>query len=224
MYTMTSLHHLPIDQFLKLFTGLISVINPIGAIPIFIGLTESKDGSERKRIARVCALSVGVVLLLSLFCGEWLLRVFGIGIPAFRVAGGILVLLMGISMLRASKDRSRHTPEESIESATKESIAIVPLAIPLLSGPGSISTTIVYAHQGTGAAHYLMVSCVVLTVTLTVLAALSAAPKISDILGKTGMNVITRVMGLILASIAIEFIAKGLLALFPVLGATIAST
>ncbi len=218
---MTFLHDLPIDQFFKLFTGLISVINPIGAIPVFIGLTESKDFPERNRIARVCALSVGVVLLLSLFCGEWLLRAFGIGIPSFRVAGGILVLLMAISMLRASKDRSRHTPEESVESAAKESIAIVPLAIPLLSGPGSISTTIVYAHQGTGASHYLMVSCVILTVAMTVLAALSTAPKISDILGQTGMNVITRVMGLVLASIAIEFIAKGLVVLFPVLGATI---
>ena len=96
----------------------------------------------------VCASSVAMVLFISLLAGEPILHFFGIGLPAFRVAGRLLVLLMGISMLYAKDDRTRHTPEERAESYEKESVAVVPLAIPLLSGPGAISTTIVYGHVG----------------------------------------------------------------------------
>ncbi|MGZ4960549.1 MAG: MarC family protein, partial [Methylomonas sp.] len=122
--------------------------NPIGAIPTFISLTAPRTSIERQRTAWVCAGAVCLVLLIALLVGEPLLNFFGISLPAFRVAGGILVLLMGISMLRASPDRSRHTPEEQAESYDKESVAVVPLAIPLKSGPGAISTTIVYGHMG----------------------------------------------------------------------------
>ena len=163
-----------------------------------------------------------MVLFISLLAGEPILHFFGIGLPAFRVAGGLLVLLMGISMLHASDDRVRHTPEERAESYEKESIAVVPLAIPLLSGPGAISTTIVYGHMGHGLPHYLLVGAVILSVSFIVLVALLAAPKITEIMGRTDMNVVTRVMGLILASIAVEFIAKGLTELFPVLAKGVA--
>jgi len=158
-----------------------------------------------------------VVLVIALLAGEPILQFFGIGLPAFRVAGGLLVLMMGMSMLHASNDRARHTPEEQAESFEKESIAVVPLAIPLLSGPGAISTIIVYGHSGHSWQHYLLVGSVILSLSLLVLAALLAAPKIAQFMGQTGMNVVTRVMGLFLAAIAVEFIAKGLGQLFPVL-------
>ncbi|MDD5037139.1 MAG: YchE family NAAT transporter [Methylococcaceae bacterium] len=203
------------DEYLKLLAGLVSVVNPIGAIPIFLSLTENRSLQERRRTAWICASSVGIVLVLAFACGESILRLFGIGIPSFRVAGGILVLLMGISMLRATHDGSRHTPEEHAESFERDSVAVVPLAIPLLSGPGAISTTIVYAHQENSWTHFLLVGLVLGTVSLLVLLALLAAPKIASLLGKTGMNIITRVMGLVISSIAVEFIASGLNALFP---------
>jgi len=205
------------NEYLQLSAGLISVVNPIGVIPIFISLTESRTSVDQKQTALVCAFSVAMVLCLALVAGEPILHFLGIGLPAFRVAGGLLVLLMGISMLNASPDRVRHTPEERAESYDKESIAVVPLAIPLLSGPGAISTAIVYGHMGHSISHYLLVGAVILTVSCVVLIALLSAPRIAEFMGRTGMNVVTRVMGLIIASIAVEFIAKGLTELFPVL-------
>ena len=205
------------NEYLQLSTGLISVVNPIGAIPIFMSLTENRTLADRKQIALVCAFSVACVLLIALLAGESILQFMGIGLPAFKVAGGLLVLLMGISMLHASPDRLRHTPEEQAESYDKESIAVVPMAIPLLSGPGAISTTIVYGHMGHSLTHYLLVGAVILSVSVVVLTALLLAPRIANLMGRTGMNVITRVMGLIICSIAVEFIAKGLSALFPAL-------
>lgn len=206
------------NEYLQLTAGLISVVNPVGAIPTFISLTVNRTAKERRRTAFFAALSVAIVLLVSLFAGEPILHILGISIAGFRVAGGILMLLMGISMIHARNDRSRHTPEEQAESFEKESVAVVPLAIPLLSGPGAISTTIVYAHTQFSINHYLLVIAVIFSIACTVLAVLLSAERIAQALGHTGMNVITRVMGLILASIAVEFIAKGLIVLFPVLG------
>ena len=205
------------NEYLQLSAGLISVVNPIGVIPTFISLTANRSQDDRKRTAFLCASAVAMVLFVALLAGEPILHLLGIGLPSFRVAGGILVLLMGISMMYASQDRSRHTPEERAESYEKESVAVVPLAIPLLSGPGAISTIIVYAHAQHSWPHYLLVSAVILSVAGIVLATLLSSPRISQVMGRTGMNLVTRVMGLILASIAVEFIAKGLTALFPVL-------
>jgi multiple antibiotic resistance protein len=210
------------NEYFKLLAGLMSVVDPIGAIPIFLSVSENRTLEERQRTAWVCAIAVGVVLLGSLLAGELILRLFGISIPAFRVAGGILILLMGISMLHASPDRSRQTPEERIESYERESVAIVPLAIPLLSGPGAISAVIVYAQEKCSCwEHYVLVSMVIATVALTVLLTLWMAPRITWMLGKTGMNVVTRIMGLVIFSMAVEFIAKGLTELFPALGRTV---
>ena len=205
------------NEYLQLSAGLISVVNPIGAIPTFMALTSNRTHKDKKRTAIVCSCAVFMVLQISLLAGEPILNFFNIGLPAFRVAGGILILLMGLSMLHATLDRSRHTPEEHAESSEKESVAVVPLAIPLLSGPGAISTTIVYGHMGSSWLHYLLMSSVILSVSLAVLIALLVAPKISGFMGQTGINVVTRVMGLMLTAIAVEFIAKGLLVLFPIL-------
>ncbi len=123
------------NEYLQLSAGLISVVNPIGVIPIFLSLTENRSIADRNQTAIVCAFSVAMVLGVALIAGEPILHFFGIGLPAFKVAGGLLVLLMGISMLNASPDRVRHTPEERVESFDKESVAVVPLAIPLAKWP-----------------------------------------------------------------------------------------
>ncbi|QSA96779.1 MarC family protein [Methylococcus sp. EFPC2] len=206
------------NDYIKLLAGLVSVLDPLGALGIFISLTESRGAGDRRRIAGVTALAVGAVLLVALFAGEAILRLFGIGLPSFQVAGGILILLMGITMLRASHDRSRNTPEERAEAVDKDSIAVVPMAIPLLSGPGAISTVIVYGNLDPAWPHRLLVAAVVVSAAAVVLLALLLANRIAPVLGRTGMNVVTRVMGLIIASIAVEFIAQGLIELFPILG------
>ena len=207
-----------LDEYIKLLAGLLSVVDPIGAIPLFISLTEHRNSGERRRIACVCAMSVGAALLIAHIGGNFWLKFFGIGIPSFQIAGGIVVLFMGISMVKASHDRSRNTPEERVESVDKESIAVVPLAIPLLSGPGAMSTVIVNHNLNPSLNYDVLAVCVIVTVALAVLLCLLMAEKIEDLLGTTGMNVITRVFGLIILSIAVEFITKGLAAVFPILG------
>jgi len=205
------------NDYLQLSVGLVSVVNPIGVIPTFIALSRDRPVAERQHTAWVCTFSVAMVLSLALLAGEPILHFMGIGLPSFLVAGGLLMLMMGISMLYANNDPIRHTPEERAESYEKDSIAVVPLAIPLLSGPGAISTVIVYGQGGHSLEHYLLVGSVIVSVSVLVLVALLAAPKIADLMGRTGMNVVTRLMGLLLTSIAVEFIAKGLGELFPVL-------
>lgn len=206
------------EEYIKLLAGLLAVVDPIGAIPFFISLTEHRSSGERRRIACVCAMSVAAVLLIALTVGESMLEFFGIGIPSFQIAGGIVVLLMGIAMVKASHDRSRNTPQERVESVDKDAIAVVPMAIPLLSGPGAMSAVIVYHNLNPSLGYEMLAACVIVTVALTVLLCLLMAEKIADLLGTTGINVITRVFGLIILSIAVEFITKGLAAVFPVLG------
>jgi len=206
------------EEYIKLLAGLLSVVDPVAAIPLFISLTEHRSSAERQRVACVCAMSVGAVLLVALVGGKFLLEFFGISIPSFQIAGGIVVLLMGVSMVKASHDRSRNTPEERAESVDKDSIAVVPMAIPLLSGPGAMSTVIVYHNLNPSWNYDVLAACVIVTVALAVLLSLLMAERIAGWLGRTGMNVITRVFGLIILSIAVEFITKGLAAVFPILG------
>jgi multiple antibiotic resistance protein len=209
--------YVELDEYFKLLAGLLSVVDPIGAIPFFISLTDHRSSKERRRIACVCAMSVGMALIFAHIGGNSLLACFGISIPSFQIAGGIVILLMGISMVKASHDRSRNTPEERAESVDKDSIAVVPMAIPLLSGPGAISTVIVSHNLDPSWNYDMLAASVIVTVAVIVLFCLLMAEKIAALLGRTGMNVITRVFGLIILSIAVEFITKGLAAVFPIL-------
>jgi len=161
--------------------------------------------------------AVFVILMSSLIIGDWILNFFGITISSFRVAGGILILLMAISMMHAKTSEFSRTEEEAEESETMDSIAVVPLAIPLLAGPGAISTIILYAHKASGLAHYLLVGLVIFATCILLFLAFKSVPYISKYLSQTSINVFTRIMGLILAAISIEFLANGLKGLFPAL-------
>ena len=205
-------------DYVHILTALLVITNPVGAIPVFITLTRDQLVEARRKTARTTAIAVAVVLLVSIFLGEPLLRFFGIGLPAFRVGGGILIMMMALAMLRGYQGEVRHSPEEHIDAGDSEGSAVVPLAIPMLAGPGAISTTIVYAHR---AHSFWDIAFLVLTALLiagSVWGALSLAEPIADRLGRYGITVTTRVMGLILAAVAVEFISGGLLQLFPRLG------
>jgi len=204
-------------EYMKMLIGLIAIVNPIGAMPIFISLTSEFDASERRKISKIATYSVLTILLVTLFVGENVLHFFGITINSFLVAGGLLILLMAISMMYAKTSRIKHTVEEAEESEGKDSIAVVPLATPLLAGPGAISTVILYAHQGTGFRHYLIVGSIILALSLLLFIVFKFVPLISKYISQTGINVFTRIMGLILAAISIEFIASGIKGLFPAL-------
>ena len=153
--------------------------------------------------------------MLALVTGERILAFFGISFASFRVGGGILVLLIAISMLHARVSPAKQTEEEAQDAAEMEAVAVVPLGIPLLAGPGAISTIIVYAHRGEAFQHYLFLGPGITLVAITVFLSFRAAPAIAGYLGKTGINVVTRIMGLIMAAIAVEIMASGLKLLFP---------
>jgi multiple antibiotic resistance protein len=203
------------SDYVHILTALFVIINPIGAVPVFITLTRDQPLAARKRVARVTATAVAIVLVLSVFLGDPLLKFFGISLPAFRVGGGILIMLMAIAMLKGHEGEARHTPVAEADAGERESIAVVPLAIPMLSGPGAISTTIVYAHRAQTIWDYAFLVFAALVIGVCVWVALYLAEPIAKRLGSYGINVTTRVMGLILAAVAVEFIAGGIGQLFP---------
>lgn len=204
-------------EYVKILVALLAVINPVGAIPIFITLTPGEDREARQKIAKTSSLSATLILLVALFAGEWMLAFFGISVSSFRVGGGILILLMAVSMLHAQLSPTVQNKEEAEESDRKQDIAIVPFATPLLAGPGAMSTVVLEAHKASGVGHYASISLAIILVGACIWTALHLAPWISQRLGKTGINIFTRIMGLILAAIAVEFIANGLKGLFPTL-------
>jgi multiple antibiotic resistance protein len=206
-------------EYVKMFIGLLAIINPFGVIPIFISMTTDQNSAQRSKTINMVAVGVIIILLVALFFGELVLDFFGITIASFRVGGGILILLMAIAMLHAKTSYIRQTEEEADESIEKESVAIVPLAMPLLAGPGAISTVILMAHKSSGVAHYMITALGIILLGLVVWGVLRLSPWIATRIGATGINIFTRIMGLILAAIAVEFIANGIQGLFPILAA-----
>ncbi len=168
-----------------------------------------------KKVARTSAVSVALILIVATWAGDAILSFFGIGIPAFRTGGGLLILLMAISMMHAKQSHSQHTPEEADEANGKECIAVVPLAIPLMAGPGAINMVIVDAHQAANWSERLVLTAGILIVALFVWLALRLATPIGKKMGITGLNIATRIMGLLLSAIGIQMISSGLINLLP---------
>jgi len=204
-------------EYIKMFIGLLALMNPFGVVPIFISMTSHESVDQRTKTINMVAIGVAAILLVSLFFGELLLDFFAISIDSFRVGGGILILLMAISMLQAKTSQVRQTPEEADESIEMESVAIVPLAMPLLAGPGSISTIILAAHKSNGIGHYSIIVLGIIVLSLVVWGVFRLSPYISKHVSSTGINIFTRIMGLILTAIAVEFIANGIKGMFPAL-------
>ncbi|VAX35875.1 UPF0056 inner membrane protein YchE [hydrothermal vent metagenome] len=202
-------------NYIKIAVSILVVVNPIGNSPIFLSVTEDQNEKQRNKTAFTTALAVAITLICSVFFGERILKLFGIDIPAFQVGAGILILLMAISMLHAKVTGSKHTPEEAKEAEEKENVAIVPLAIPLMAGPGAMSTVILCSNQSTQWEHKILLVLIVILISVFVWISLRMSTVIGKVIGKTGINIATRLMGLILAAIAVEFISKGLKVLLP---------
>ena len=205
-------------EYTKVIIAIVAIINPLGAVPLFLSLTSGETPQEQKRIAKITAISVAVILIFSVWTGEPFLQFFGISVSAFRVAGGLLVLLMGVAMIHGHMSHAKHTPAEDKEAQGKDSVAVVPLAIPLIAGPGAISLVIMDSHNAETVTNKLLLSAGIVVVAALVWVILYIAKSISKILGTTGINIFTRVMGLLLAAIGIEFITGGLRELLPGLG------
>jgi MarC family membrane protein len=191
------------------------VVDPMGAVPVFVAMTHGDTERKREQMARRASLTAFVILTVFAVTGTVIFRLLGVTLGAFKVAGGILLLLTSIEMLRAQQARTRIIPEEQQEGVEKDDVAIFPLAIPLLAGPGAIATVI--ALMGRAGRTLFMVP-VVVSIALTCVASyamLRTASRISRWLGITGLNVMNRVIGLIIGAIAIQFIFDGLKDTFP---------
>jgi len=207
----------------KPLVALLAIVNPIGVIPFFIHFTEGFTREQRKRTIRVAAFSAFVVIAVSALAGLKIIEFFGISLASFQVGGGTLLLISALQMLNAQPAETR--PEDVNEGDTKvdagDSIAVVPLTIPLLTGPATISTMVIYADK---TRHWWELAFLVgygVVIGIAVWLAFSAAGRIAKVLGKTGINVMTRLMGLILAALAVEVMSDGLIKLFPILASTV---
>lgn len=197
-----------------LVAGIFSMMNPIGNLGIFAGMTADRSEAEARRIAWTCAAAVAVTLLVVTWSGGLLLEFFGISIDSLRAAGGVIVLLIGLRMLFNNTDHTQ-TPQEAEEAKDRDSIAVVPLAIPIIAGPGTMAVVLVAAQQHPSILGKGEISGVILALSAFTGLLMSFAAPIAKRLGESGIGVVTRVMGLVLAAIAMGLLAEGLKGMLP---------
>lgn len=203
----------------KPLLALLAIVNPIGVIPFFIHFTQGFNRQQRQRTIHIAAFSAFVVIAVSAVAGLKIIEFFGISLASFQVGGGLLLLMSAMQMLNAqpAESRSGDLSEGGDKADAGASIAIVPLTIPLLTGPATISTMVIYAEK---TRHWWQLGVLVLygvVIGLAVWAAFSLSGRIARVLGKTGISVMTRLMGLLLAALAVEVMSDGLVKLFPIL-------
>lgn len=206
-----------ITDVLKFFITLISIVNPIGAIPVFLGFVKNHKNINVKKLSNHTATAVTVTILISLIGGQAVLNFFGISVASFTIGGGILLTTTAFSMISGQQSNSKINDDEIQSIDFEREIGIIPLAIPLLSGPGAISTSIIHAKNFNTSMHWVAGIVMVLVVGLIIKIILSYAEKIGEKLGQIGLNVMTRIMGLILLSMSIEMIAYGIKEIMPIL-------
>lgn len=200
----------------SLIATLFSMMNPIGNVGVFAGMTADRSPAEAKRIAWTCAAAVAITLLVVAWTGSWLLEFFGITIASLRTAGGVIVFLIGLHML-FNRAEHKHSDAELDDSRGRESIAVVPLAIPIVAGPGTMAALLVAAQQHPALLSRLEMSLVVLGLSAVVGLLFHFAGPLSRRLGEAGMGVVTRVMGMVLCAIAMGMLAEGIKGLLPAL-------
>ena len=205
-------------ELLKLFVifygGLFAITNPVGAVPVFLSVTHDLSVRERREIAAKTAITVVVTLVVFALIGQWIFKFFGSTTDAFAIAGGILLFKMAMEMLSGKLSTVKISREETEgfdeEAVTLEEVAIIPLAIPLISGPGAITTVMLYMAKSASIADRAILLLTIVTIGLTVWLVLCSANAIKNRLGRVGIKVMTRMMGLILTSMAVQMIINGI--------------
>lgn len=197
------------SQVVNYFINLFVVCSPLSALPALMNLSRGRSSLEKKHIARKATVAVAIILVIVTWIGGPILNFFGIRVPAFQLAGGGVLLLVAFSMLNAQPSRIQQTAEDEMAAVQKESIAIVPLAMPIMAGPGAITTVIVSVSSHSDPLSQLLMSICAVLVALTTGSVLYFANPIERILGQTGINIVTRIGGLILGSLAVQSIANG---------------
>ncbi|OGA07866.1 MAG: hypothetical protein A3D95_14100 [Betaproteobacteria bacterium RIFCSPHIGHO2_12_FULL_69_13] len=203
-----------VSEYIRFVVTLTAVLDPFLAVPIFLAASGARDAAARLRLARTVTLTVFAVLAGSALFGEELLRWTGTGLPAFRVGGGLVLLLMALAMLNAQPGAVRQSRAEAEELESGELSGVVPLAVPLLAGPGAISTTVIAAQAG-GVVHLAVLLSLIALVCALLWVMLRIAHVVEPRMGTTRLNIATRLLGLLLIAIAIQTMAEGLKQLFP---------
>ncbi|ENM5827053.1 YchE family NAAT transporter [Vibrio metoecus] len=201
--------------FLQFFLGLVAAVNPVGIMPVFVSLTGHMTLEEKNKTAATANIAVAIILIIALLAGQMMLDLFSISLDSFRVAGGLLLLSIAFSMMSGKLGEDKQNKQEKSEYISREQIAVVPLAMPLMAGPGAISSTIVYGSRYPNMLDTFGIVLTIVAFSFCSWLLFRSAPYIVRLLGQTGINVITRIMGLILGALGIEFIANGLRSLFP---------
>jgi len=196
--------------FLQTFVAIFIIVDPVANIMVFLSLTEGKGAGERKRISLKAALFGCLILLIFAIFGDFILSFFHITIDSLRVIGGILILAIAMDMLYGRLSREGYTPEEALESGVREDIAFFPLAVPMLAGPGAITTVILLMEAARSLVFDILVLVTIVLTFFITWILFAASEEIHRLLGVTGLRVITRMMGLILGAIAVQFITSGL--------------
>jgi multiple antibiotic resistance protein len=209
---------------LKPLIALLAIVNPIGVVPFFIAFTQNLSRERRLRTLRISAFAAFCVIAVSAVAGLRIIEFFGISLASFQVGGGTLLLISSLQMLNAQPAESK--PSDVAEGTEKAdagaSTAVVPLTIPLLTGPATISTMVIYAEKTRAMWEVAVLVGYGVVIGVITYLVFSAAGRIARVLGRTGIDVMTRLMGLILAAMAVELLADGLMKLFPVLGSHLA--
>ena len=191
-------------------TSVFFLVDPIAAIPTFLVMTDHAEAAQRKHMAKRAAFTCFIVLTAFGLAGSLIFRMFGITLPAFKIAGGVILLLIGLEMLQARRSTTKETPGETEEGSEKEDVGIIPLGIPMLAGPGSISTVMVLVGQAPSWWHTVTILVAIALTALLAYWILAAADRIRHYLGETGIRILMRLMGLLLTAISVQFILNGL--------------
>lgn len=202
------------ELFIYIFAALFSVINPIGTVPIFVGLTQHDSKSERSRVSLWTAIDVFIILIISFFVGQYVLDFFGISIEALRIAGGLIIVSSGFSLLSGKFKKTRGINKKVEDDVqTRNDIALTPLAIPMLAGPGSISLLIAFYQDHQETHEIIIASLAILAVAVSIFIILRSAHYLSKILGASGIVAISRIVGFIVIAIGIQYIVSAIVSI-----------
>lgn len=198
------------DIFISIFAALISVINPLGTVPIFVGLTKEETISNRNKTAAWTSLNVFLILVISFFIGKYVLAFFGISLNSLKIAGGLIIATSGFSLLSGSFTRHKGMKRMSVQQdlATRSEVSLTPLAIPMLAGPGSISLLITMNQSLASTNAYIIATSAILAVSIAVYLVLRSSQFIVKMLGASGINGVSRIIGFIVIAIGVEYVSS----------------
>lgn len=196
------------------FTSLFSVVNPLAAMPVFLSLMDGHTDEEKVKTARKACIYMFFVLVTFLFIGVYILSFFGISISGIRIAGGLIIMRAGFSMMNPETRGRKLTDEDKEDAMEKDDVSFSPLAMPLLSGPGSIAVVIGFGSQASGSVDYIITTVAVFLTAFLAWGILRVAPWLNKVIGRSGMNVVTRMMGFIALAIGVQFVINGIATFF----------